>query len=112
MVLYQELTSGLIGPLFQLFEESGHLRWVQVVDRKLLVNSGLDGVRDLAKSIPKLVLNPAEASVKQCGVGHDGVEQSHSHFIEGVLDPCKVLREVLNDLKELPGGLAILEELP
>jgi hypothetical protein len=55
---------------------------------------------DLAEAISELVLDLGETSVKESGVGHYRVKKGHPHLVERVLDPGKVLGEVLNNLKK------------
>jgi hypothetical protein len=39
VILYQQLTSGLVGPLLKFLEQLGHLCWVEVVHSEPLVHS-------------------------------------------------------------------------
>jgi hypothetical protein len=91
MILDEELTAGFIGSFFQLLEEGCHLGQVQVVHHQSLVDGSLNGVSDSAESVPELVLDLGEPGVKQHGVGHNGVEESHPHLVEGVLDSHEIL---------------------
>ncbi len=71
---------------------------------------GLDGVGDETEPISELILNPGQAGVQEGGVGKDQTEQETAELIEAVLEPHKVLGEVLNDLKEPASRLLLLEK--
>jgi hypothetical protein len=64
-----------------------------------------------AEAIPKLVFDAAQSGVQKSGVGQHKREQEAPKLVEAVLETHKVLREILNNLKESPGGLFLLKQL-
>ncbi len=71
---------------------------------------GLDGVGDTAELDSQLILDSGQAGVQKRGVGQDQREQETAELVKAVLEPHKVLGEVLNDLKEPSGSLFLLEK--
>jgi hypothetical protein len=59
VILDEQFTPSLVGPLFQLSEQLSHLGRVEIVHRKPLVDRRLDGVRYLAETISELILDSA-----------------------------------------------------
>jgi hypothetical protein len=49
--------------------------------------------------------------VEKCGVGHNILEKCCPHFLKEVLDPNKILGEILDNFKESAGVLEILEKV-
>jgi hypothetical protein len=78
MIVDQQVASGSISTLLQLLNEGGQLLWVQVIHYKFMVDCSLDGMAHLLESIPQLVLQPGEPSLKQSGVHQQGREQGFS----------------------------------
>ncbi len=74
VVLDQKISPGLITLIFKLFEKGCHIRGVQVIYSKSLVHCSLDGVGDLAEAVTELVLDPAQAGIKEHGICHNCVE--------------------------------------
>ncbi len=110
MILDQKFAPGLLGSVFKLFEELSHLSRVEIVDREPLMDRRLNGVSHSAEPVPELVLDPAETGVQQGGVGQDQGEQQTPDLMEAVLDTNKVLREILNNLKQATGGFLLLKK--
>ncbi len=65
---------------------------------------------DTAEPISELIFDPGQAGVQKSGVGQNQREQEAAEFIEALLEPHEVLGEILNDLKELPCSLFLLEQ--
>jgi hypothetical protein len=64
-----------------------------------------------AQPVSKLVFDPAQAGVQQSGVGQNQGEQQAANLVKAVLYTHEVLGEVLNNLKQMPGGFLLLEQL-
>ncbi len=75
------------------------------------MDGSLDGVRDAVESISELIFYVAQPSIQESGVCQDQLEQHPLEFIEAILETHEALGEVLNDLKEMPSGLTVLEQL-
>ncbi len=96
MVLDQELASSLVGRLFKLPEQLGHLGRIEIVNGKPLVHSQLDGMSHSWKSIPKLILDLAQPGIQEGRVAQDELEQHAPQLVEAVPDSNIVLGEFLN----------------